>query len=198
MPRSCRWGSLSNVRCLLMGSSEGEITGQRRVKPAGIVVMGWLLLGILPLFTKMVGYNFLPSTEWMSRTNLPGLAAGLVSPVLLLWIAKKGMDVTPGSPLRKAIGVVAAPFLGYVLGTNVVVIAGPMMPALIASHQVELPWQRPIAMATSMQLTARSTFAASQTTSGRAWQPVAASSSSAAARIWASLQRICAGSIEVE
>ncbi|KSV92184.1 hypothetical protein N181_30035 [Sinorhizobium fredii USDA 205] len=91
----------------------------------------------------------------MSRTNLPGLAAGLVSPVLLLWIAKKGMDVTPGSPLRKAIGVVAAPFLGYVLGTNVVVIAGPMMPALIASHQVELPWHRPIAMATSMQLTAR-------------------------------------------
>lgn len=42
-----------------MGSSEGEITGQRRVKPAGIVVMGWLLLGILSLFTKMVGYNFL-------------------------------------------------------------------------------------------------------------------------------------------
>ncbi|WEX86638.1 hypothetical protein PZN02_002941 [Sinorhizobium garamanticum] len=124
-----------------MGSSTRETTtGQPRVRPAGVLLIVWLLLGMLPVFANMVGYNFLPSIEWTSRTNLPALAAGLVSAVLLFWVVRKGRDVTPGSPLGKAIGVFAAPFFGYVIGKNVVVIAAPMILALIAGHQVELPF----------------------------------------------------------
>lgn len=123
-----------------MLGSNGEVARQPRIKLAGILLIVWLLLGMLPLFPKMVGYDFLPSIEWTSRTNFPGVAAGLASAVLLLWIARKGMDVTPGSPVKKAVGILGAVFFGYVLGKDVVVIAPPMMLALIAGHQVELPF----------------------------------------------------------
>ncbi|MBB4189646.1 hypothetical protein [Sinorhizobium terangae] len=173
-----------------MGASKGEMTGQPRIKPARILLFVWVQLGVLPVFAKMIGYNFLPSVEWVSRTSISGLATGLVSAALLFWIARNGMEIAPGGPFRKAIGVIAAPFIGYILGKNVVIIAAPMILALIAGHQVELPFtvadvdrnggrrcNSPLDLQ-GLPLRAFAAFLA-----GRAWQPVATSWSSATAPI---------------
>ncbi|MBY5581358.1 hypothetical protein [Rhizobium leguminosarum] len=109
-------------------------------KLAVILFAVWLLLGILPFFARIFGFAFLPSIEWMSKTNLPGLTAGLISAVLLFGLFLKGWDKMPGDKVKKTLAVLGAPFIGYALGRSVVVIVEPMILALIAGHQVELPF----------------------------------------------------------
>lgn len=121
-----------------MSGPKEEMVAQPLGKPVGVLLAVWWLLGILPLFIKMIGFDFLPSIEWTSRTNLAGLAAGLVSAVFLLWLVQKGIHGVPGGKVTKVCAAFAAPFFGYALGKNLVVIACPMILALIAGHQVGL------------------------------------------------------------
>lgn len=103
-----------------------------------ILVAVWLLLGLLPVFAKMFGYDFLPSIEWASKSNTLGLAAGLISAALVLWAALKSLHRIPGGKAKQAGSVLVFTLLGYFLGRAAAVIVGPMMLALIAGHQVEL------------------------------------------------------------
>ncbi|UXN67228.1 hypothetical protein N8E89_22350 (plasmid) [Phyllobacterium sp. A18/5-2] len=120
----------------LMSAPKEEIIARPFRKPV-IVIMGVLwVFGLLPVLIKMFGFDFLPSIEWTSKTNLAGVAAGLVSGAFLLWLVLKGIHAVPYGELKKVCSVLAAPFMGYVLGKHVVVIAYPMMLAMIAGHQV--------------------------------------------------------------
>lgn len=119
-----------------MDASGEQLVGFRKL--VAILVAVWLLLGLLPVFAKMFGYDFLPSTEWASKSNTLGLAAGLISAVLVLWAVLKSLHKVPGGKAKKAGSVLFSPFFGYFLGKAAAVIVGPMMLALIAGHQVEL------------------------------------------------------------
>ncbi len=123
-----------------MSISNEVVEGQPRRKPVKVLLAVWLLLGALPFFPSMVGFDFLPSIEWMSKSNLPGAAAGLGTAVLMLTLVVKNIDGTPGPDWKKALAVIGAPFFSFLLGRNVVVIVGPMILALIAGQQVELPF----------------------------------------------------------
>lgn len=123
-----------------MSDSREVVEGRRADKAAKVLLAALLLLGMPPILAKMFGFDFLPSREWVSASTLPGVAAGLVSAVLLLMLVVKNFDKTPGPQWRKIFGVIGAPFFGFYLGRNVVVIVGPMILALIAGHEVELPF----------------------------------------------------------
>lgn len=112
------------------------------VAPIGktVLMSTWVLLGGLPIFSKMVGIGFVPSIKWMAISNLLGVAAGVVSAALMLWLVLKSVAKTPVSGRKKFCGVVGAPLLGYLVGRNIAVLVGPMAIALIAGQQVELPF----------------------------------------------------------
>lgn len=74
----------SAVCCLMSAPKEGTVA-KLPPKPVRILLGVWLLLCILPVFVAMFGYNFVPSTEWISTTSRPGLAAGLSSAALISW-----------------------------------------------------------------------------------------------------------------
>lgn len=88
---------------------------------------------------KMFGIQFLPSTEWLNRTFLVGIGAGLISAGGAVWIVCRRLATFPdGGEVRKAVAVMSAPFLGYFVGKHAVVYVGPMIIALVAGSQVEL------------------------------------------------------------
>ncbi|MBD9373207.1 hypothetical protein IB238_11320 [Rhizobium sp. ARZ01] len=123
-----------------MDGSKEETAGQPLGKLAGVVLAVWWLLGLLPVAAPMFGFAFLPSIEWASKTNLPGIAAGLVSSVVLLLLVLLNIHRVKGGKATKAWGVLVITWLGYYIGKHVIVLAGPMILALIAGHQVELPF----------------------------------------------------------
>ena len=94
-------------------------------------------LGIMPILPVMLGYNFLPSYKWMSTAYVLGLANGLFFAVAFLWVGWRAKDRLPGGTLKKTVGIMAAPFFGYFMGKNVVLIAPPMILALVAGHHVD-------------------------------------------------------------
>ncbi len=123
-----------------IGSAASEIARPPLNKPARILLGSWFALGVLPVFPSMIGFRFVPTAEWILKTYYLGVGAGLISAALLLWLALKGIHTVSASTFKKAVSVLAAPFLGYFFGKNVVVIAGPMILALIAGYQIELPF----------------------------------------------------------
>ncbi|MBP1874011.1 hypothetical protein J2Z19_003730 [Ensifer adhaerens] len=119
-------------------SERGNAPGQSLGK-TGIVIGIWAAAGALPLLAKMFGIQFLPSTEWLNRTFLVGICAGLFSGGGAVWIVARRLSSIPGGgEVRKAVAVIGAPFLGYFVGRHAVVYAGPMIIALVAGAQVEL------------------------------------------------------------
>ncbi len=76
-------------------------------------------------------------------TSFPGFAAGLATAAFVSWAVLKVLKGPPngaGSEMAKKAGILAAPFLSYVLGKNAAVIAVPMILATIVGHHVELPF----------------------------------------------------------
>jgi len=174
-----------------MGPKE-EVAAKPLGKPVRVLLAVWLLLGLPPVLIDLFGFDFLPSIEWISKTKLPGFAVGLVSAMLPLGLALKGWHTNPDDEVRKALGVLLVPFLCYFLGKNIVVATAPMMLALIAGHQVELPLPWYAAIPTVIENVhhrlnskvyrfSSTQFATS--TSGRAFHPEGTSSSSATAPV---------------
>ncbi|MGV1758623.1 hypothetical protein ACQZ6F_20380 [Rhizobium sp. A22-96] len=127
-----------------MNKSIGGNVGHPRGKPIRILFGTWLLLGILPfpiaLGGMVLGYRFLPSTEWVSTVGGFGTSTGLALGILICGLSLVRQDLLPGGNIKKAMVVLFSPLFGYVLGRNAVIIAGPMVLALVAGHHVELPY----------------------------------------------------------
>ncbi|WP_064681681.1 hypothetical protein [Rhizobium bangladeshense] len=105
-------------------------------KPGGILLAMLFLPTVVAIFVQRSGFNFLPSNEWISKTALPALAVGVVSAALPFWIILKSRHQTDG--VKRGFGLLFAPVAGFLLGKHLVVIAVPMLFAVIAGHQVEL------------------------------------------------------------
>ncbi|UWU29323.1 hypothetical protein N2600_04980 [Rhizobium sp. WSM1274] len=107
-------------------------------KPVTILLAVWLLPGLLVIFVRMLGFNFLPSIEWTSKANDPSIVAGLLPAAYLSWVVWRAIDVTPVGDGKMAIGMLSLPLFAYFLGKNLVVVAVPMTLAIFVGHQVEL------------------------------------------------------------
>lgn len=130
--------AIKSAVCCLMSNNPKEETVQLLPQPARALLGIWFLLGCVPVIVTMF-YNFVPSTEWISTTRIPGLGVGLASAALVSWGILKALP-TASSGMKKIVIVFSAPFIGYFLGKNAAVIAVPMILALIVGHQVELPF----------------------------------------------------------
>ncbi|TXR46610.1 hypothetical protein [Phyllobacterium endophyticum] len=120
-----------------MTAPKEETVAQLPPKPVRILLGLWLLLCLLPGFAAMFGFNFVPTTEWVSTSSIPGLAAGLSTAALMSWAILREAP-TCGSNI--IFGVLFSPLLSYFLGKSAVVIAVPMILATVGGHHVELPF----------------------------------------------------------
>lgn len=109
-------------------------------KRAGKLVDISILLGTMPVFAQMFGFQFMPSPEWAKNAFVPGIAGGLLGAILLPRIILRGIGNSPGSGLKKICAVLGCPFIGFLMGRNLIVITGPMILALITGHQTELTY----------------------------------------------------------
>jgi hypothetical protein len=88
----------------------------------------------------MLGADFLPSMEWLAKSSVVGIVAGLLTGAMLFLFIIKSIDTQPGSDFKKACAIIMSPFFGYVMGRNAAVILGLMILGLVVGHQVELPF----------------------------------------------------------
>lgn len=119
----------------------GIITNPGRLRlpgPAASAFIVWLLLAFLPVIAKMLGYNFLPSTHWISAWGQYGLAVGVISALLAVPLMIKATQASEQSKFRKGLTVVGGPLMAFVLGKNIIVVTTPMILAMIIGQQTEL------------------------------------------------------------
>ncbi|KAB1123937.1 hypothetical protein [Neorhizobium galegae] len=99
----------------------------------------WVSLGFLPLFTKIFGYGFLPSSSWVSSTNLLGHGVGLACAGISWWIIRRGGDGSP-SDAAKVCAAFTVLLIIYFIGRTAIVISLAVVLALVAGRNVELPF----------------------------------------------------------
>ena len=120
------------------------------VRVLRLAALGWfffcLLFLVVALFCSvLLGYRFLPSTEWVSATDRLGAVVGGVTALLVFSLTFLGVmqrlgDGTLEGAWKPALAVLFTPIMGYFGGKTAVIIAGPMVLALIAGHHEELPY----------------------------------------------------------
>ncbi|MEZ2223063.1 hypothetical protein [Rhizobium sp. RCC_161_2] len=120
------------------------------VRAVRLAALGWFFFCFLFLFvtllcTGLVGYRFLPSTEWVSTTDRLGAVVGGVTALLLfslvfLGVMRQLRDGTLEGAWKPALVVLFTPVVGYFVGRTAAIIAAPMVLALIAGHHEELPY----------------------------------------------------------
>jgi hypothetical protein len=115
--------------------SQKEAVAKPPSKPVRILLGVWLLLCMLPGFATMFGFNFVASPEWISTSSIPGLAAGLSTAALMSWAV---LREAPTSGSNIIFGVLFSPLFSYFLGKSAVVIAVPVILAVVGGHHVEL------------------------------------------------------------
>ncbi|WP_245487957.1 hypothetical protein [Rhizobium ruizarguesonis] len=113
-----------------------------------ILLLVWLSPGMLAVFVRMAGFNFLPSIEWTSKTNDLSIAAGLLPAAFLSWVAWKAMDVTPVGDGKAAIAMFSAPVFAYFLGKKLLPCRWRLPWSRAIRSSSLLPWQMPIDGAT--------------------------------------------------
>ncbi|HEV7317317.1 MAG TPA: hypothetical protein VGO04_01735 [Ensifer sp.] len=126
-----------------MGGVNDEEPQRKLPGPSRCLALILALLGWLPLWAKMLGFPFLPSVEWMATSDIAGVAVGLVLAAGILWLIYASKYRIRGSETKRLFVIFAAPLYvlyGYHTGKNIVVFAGPMIIALIAGQEVEIPF----------------------------------------------------------
>ncbi|MGZ9721381.1 hypothetical protein [Rhizobium miluonense] len=122
-------------------TNEQSLVRRQRPLLAAVVllIVFWYLLAV-PLFiaTKVYGYGFVPSAEWISKINGFGIAAGLVSGIFLCGFMFSRSDTIPGGDLKKTVTILFSPLFGFVLGRTTCVMTIPVLLSIVAGHHVEL------------------------------------------------------------
>ncbi|WP_372573119.1 hypothetical protein [Ruegeria jejuensis] len=101
-----------------------------------------LLLGSAPTLATVVGFQYLPTQEWVSQVFWVALLAGIAAGGFMLWLAPKGLakDGNDPSPLKAILVVSFAPFLGYWLGSTMVTAGLPMIATIFTGYPVEVEY----------------------------------------------------------
>ncbi|WP_429807022.1 hypothetical protein [Ensifer sp. B1-9] len=123
-----------------------DLVGEEVKRPLGtiprVLTTVWIFLGLglPPSLLKSLGYQYLPSIEWLARPTVPALVVGVASGGLFLWLVHRDMRGFRGRGKTKALCILGAFVLGYLTGRHIVVFNGPMILALIGGHRIELSY----------------------------------------------------------
>jgi hypothetical protein len=98
----------------------------RRLCGVALVIM---LVGVLPLFGRMAGFQFLPTEVWIRRVSSVARSVGIfVAVVLAIVYARDWWRTIPEDSLVKhAFLLIAILFLGFGTGMNSVNVGGPFI-----------------------------------------------------------------------
>lgn len=114
-----------------------EISTQKRPsKWITIPIVIWVLLGAFPIFGWKFGFPYLPAPNWIAATRSLAIISGVITALLLLIGYIKGSQQTrPNDGLftKVFLGFFAL-VLGFVIGTNAVTTATPMIVALVVGQ----------------------------------------------------------------
>ena len=104
----------------------------------GTLFLVWGLLTFLAVFAPIVARGYVPSTNWVEATRSYRLVAGLIVAALSVFVTIKYQPIGIYRPFKIAIGILAAPFLGYFIGSAPILAGAPMLISMIAGHHVEV------------------------------------------------------------
>lgn len=101
--------------------------------------IGIFLLGISNMLSRVIGYNFVPSVRWVSGAYIFGIAGGSISAFGgILPILKRAATTSDDAFYKVILGIVGAPFFGFILGSNIVFATVPMFGAILFGRENEL------------------------------------------------------------
>jgi hypothetical protein len=98
-------------------------------------------LAALPIFSKIVGFSFLPAPDWVARTEAAAIFAGGVMAILAWWVAFKTASRVDAGGFRRTVAIWGTPVVGFLLGKIALVVGVPMMIAIVFGQSVELAFK---------------------------------------------------------
>ncbi|VAW01565.1 hypothetical protein MNBD_ALPHA07-1499 [hydrothermal vent metagenome] len=102
----------------------------------------WFLLGIIPIFSLIFGIQYIPSPDWVSQARIPAAISGTVMGALFIWAVVMGLKTTGQKmwKVKKYGAILISPFMGFMIGSSAVFLGGPMIGAVIAGTEIEIPY----------------------------------------------------------
>ena len=108
----------------------------RRLFGVAAIIM---LVGALPLFARMAGFQFLPTEVWIRRVSSVARSVGIFVAVVPAIVYARGWwrTVPEDSLVKHAFLLIFLPFLGFSTGMNSVNVSGPFIYAALIGHPSE-------------------------------------------------------------
>ncbi len=105
-------------------------------------IMGALIVFFsAPFFLEVIGLKWVPSLDWVSQINTVATIIGVVTAA---WSFASAMcsekEVTDWGKFTRVLTIIFSPIFFYFLARNATVVVVPMFFALVAGHEVELPF----------------------------------------------------------
>lgn len=106
----------------------------RSVRIFAYLVIGIVLLGALPVISSKLGYQFLPSVQWVNQTQLAATILGGMAAAAAPFAVLKGMKMQPRKHgvIMKFLIVGFSPVLGFMFVSQSVSMGIPLAAAMAA------------------------------------------------------------------
>ncbi|MBL1435868.1 MAG: hypothetical protein COB08_006680 [Rhodobacteraceae bacterium] len=102
----------------------------------------WLFLGLLPILSKAIGFQILPSPEWAAQTRVPAIVSDVLMAGLMTWGVVLGSQIAVQKlgKVKKYAVILFAPFMGFFIGSFAVATGGPIIAAIITGAEIEIQY----------------------------------------------------------
>lgn len=109
----------------------------RIVRIFALLAISIFFLGALPVLSDKLGYQFLPSEQWLNQTRLAALILGGLAAAAAPFAVLKGLETQPRKHgvIMKILTVGFAPFLAFMVYSHFVSLGIPLMMAMAAGTQ---------------------------------------------------------------
>ncbi|WP_374393581.1 hypothetical protein [Tabrizicola sp.] len=103
------------------------------------VVAVIMLVGGLPLFARIAGFQFLPTEDWVRRVWWVALSVGIFFAVVPTIVYARGWSrmAPEDSSVKHVFVLIFMPFLGVSIGMDSVLAGGPLIYTALAGHPAE-------------------------------------------------------------
>ncbi len=109
----------------------------RLVRVFALAVISVFLLGVLPILSGKLGYQFLPSEQWVTQSRLPAIFLGGLAAAGAPFAVLKGLKMQPRKhgTFMKFVLTGFAPFLAFMVYSHFVSLSLPLVMAMAAGTE---------------------------------------------------------------
>lgn len=99
----------------------------------------WMVFGAAPILTRILGFQYLPSPEWVSQVSVLTAIAGVIFAFCFTWVAITAMEIRGQRWLgfKIVLALLFAPFFGFSIGGYAISISAPMLGTAIYGAEIE-------------------------------------------------------------